>query len=102
MHCQTELMLTDIINVCLTLCLFLKHSSSTGNELLRNIVDKELEIKKTSWSKEILTNLNEININLTQLINLSINCIKGKINEWDNNRWRADMESLVSYVGSQI
>ena len=82
--------------------LFLKHSLSSGNELLRNIVDKELEIKKTSWSKEILTNLNEININLTQLINLSINCIKGKINEWDNNRWKAGMEYLVSYVGSQI
>ena len=64
-----------------------------GNDLLKEIVLQELEKPETNWIKTIKKYLQTMNMSVNNIINLSINQIKSKINKWDNDKLIQNMET---------
>ena len=59
-------------------------------------MSKELENKSLKWTKEIFKLIEKVGLNLRNIKEMSINMIKNKVNEWDENLWKTAMESKSS------
>ena len=77
--------------------LFLKHSLQSGkNNLLKEIVESELIKCSTNWMRNVNKYLSELNLNVSEICNMSINVLTNKVYDYDDKCWREEMENKTT------
>ena len=77
--------------------LFIKHAvTENKNITLEKTMLKELQEEESKWSKQVNEYMMELNLNIQEIRNSSINNIKKRINEYDLENWKRGMEEKVT------
>ena len=77
---------------------FLKHAKTSTNNILRKIIDKELEIPRMKWTKQVIKYMETLNVDIDLIISMDKDELKEKINEFDTAKWRDEMEEKSTLV----
>ena len=72
--------------------LFMKHAlTEDRNQLLKSIMTHNISLNDTIWVKKTIQHLQEVELNVKDVCDMSIQMIKNKINEKDSDKWRNDI-----------
>ena len=72
--------------------LFMKHAlTEDRNQLLKSIMTHNISLNDTIWVKKTIQYLQEVELNVKDVCDMSIQMIKNKINEKDSDKWRNDI-----------
>ena len=85
--------------------LFVKHAlTEEGNEVLKCVMEKNLETNSSKFAKVVSAYMEQLNVNMNEVKSLSINQIKNKIKEVDTEMWKRKMtekSTLSIYRGKK-
>ena len=85
--------------------LFVKHAlTEEGNEVLKCVMEKNLETNSSKFAKVVSAYMEQLNVNMNEVKSLSINQIKNKIKEVDTEMWKrkmAEKSTLSIYRGKK-
>ena len=70
-----------------TKILFVKHLLDDGNELAKSIFEIEYQGQKSAWSKLVANYLQELNIQVSNISQMTTSALTKIIKEWDTERW---------------
>ena len=89
----SSLMETRIIESKLTL---VRSMIESENKLVKDILGKVRGIEKNPWNKKLEEYLGKVGLNYEDLKTMNKKAIKNRVREWDNEKWREEMDKLSS------
>ncbi|XP_043202706.1 uncharacterized protein LOC122370834 [Amphibalanus amphitrite] len=75
---------------------YVRSTLQGNNQLLKEVIETQLEEKGTKWARMIITHLETLNLNQGDLRNMKKEELNKKMISWDDKRWKEEVETKTS------